>query len=158
MAKSSLYSVYLTIMVAFLCILLPWSGYGLKLRPDFVLLLLIFWMLRAPHLCNIGTAWFVGLWMDLATGGVFGQYALAYTITAFIAIMYQRRLALFNATQQLLYVLMLLVIAQLILLILKTFSGVEVDGWSFFLPSITGVMLWQLAVALGLKTSVHSRT
>lgn len=157
MAKSSLQSVYLTIVIAFILILLPWSGYSLKFRPDFVLLALIFWMLRAPNLCNIGTAWFVGLWMDLATGGTFGQYALAYTITAFVAIIYQRRLVLFNATQQLFYVFFLLIISQVILLILKTFSGVELNSWSFFMPSITGILLWQLAVILGLKTSTHTR-
>lgn len=158
MPKSTLQSVYLSLIVAFICILLPWSGDTLKFRPDFVLLALIFWLLRAPNLCNIGTAWFAGLWMDLATGGIFGQYALAYTIAAFVAIIYQRRLVLFNATQQFFYVFLLLLISQIVLLILKTFSGAELNSWAYFLPSITGVLLWQLAVMLGLKTSIHSRS
>ena len=87
MRPVSLKDVYLTLIVAFLLYLLPWAGFGLLLRPDFVLLVLLYWMLRAPHLCNVGTAWMMGLLIDVASGSFFGQYALAYSITAFFAIL-----------------------------------------------------------------------
>ncbi len=157
MHKSKLKSIYLSLLVAFICLLFPWSGITLQLRPDFMLLVIIFWLLRAPNQCNVGTAWFVGLCVDLATGGTFGQYALAYTVTAFVAVVYQRRLVLFNSTQQLVYVFSLLILSQLVLLILKAFAGTESLGWTYFIPSITGVLLWQLAVTLGLNTGRYSR-
>jgi len=158
MHNNKLKSIYFSLFVAFICLLFPWSGLALKLRPDFMLLVIIYWLLRAPNQCNVGTAWFIGLCVDLATGGIFGQYALAYTITAFFAVIYQRRLVLFNATQQLVYVFLLLVISQIVLLILKTFAGTEPPGWGYFLPSITGVFLWQIAVTLGLNTGRQSRS
>ena len=157
MHPSKLKTIYFSLFLALLCLLLPWSGIAFTLRPDFLLLVLIFWLIRAPNLCNIGTAWLVGLLMDLASGGVFGQYALAYTVTAFFAAIYQRRLVLFNGTQQIFYVFLLLLISQIILLILKTFSGAEWLGWSYFMPSITGVLLWMIAVTLGLNTGGRSR-
>jgi rod shape-determining protein MreD len=157
MPPSKLKTLYLSLILAFVLILLPWSGFALKIRPDFVLLVIIFWLIRAPNLCNVGTAWFLGLFVDLATGGIFGQYALAYTITAFFAVTYQRRLVLFNHTQQLFYVFLLLMISQIILLILKTFSGAESLGWSYFLPSLTGILLWRVAVIFGLNTGGRSR-
>lgn len=150
-------SIYLSLFVAFICMLFPWSGLALTLRPDFMLLAIIFWLLRAPHLCGVGTAWFMGLLVDLATGGIFGQYALAYTVTTFIAVIYQRRLVLFNSTQQLAYVFSLLFISQLVLLTLQIFAGKESLDWAYFLPSITGVLIWQLAVSLGLNTGRHAR-
>lgn len=157
MHPSNLKSVYLSLILAFICFLLPWSGVALQARPDFLLLVIIFWLIRAPNLCNIGTAWFVGLFVDLATGGTFGQYALAYTVTAFFAVIYQRRLVLFNGTQQLFYVFLLLITAQIILLILKTFAGAQSLGWAYFLPSITGVLLWKIAVMFGLNTGGRTR-
>lgn len=157
MHKIKLHSIYLSLLIAFIGLLLPWSGLALALRPDFVLLVIIFWILRAPDKCNIGTAWFIGLWVDLATGGVFGQHALAYTVTTFMAVIYQRRLVLFSNTQQLVYVLLLLLISQLILLTIKVFAGNAALGPTYFLPSLTGVILWQIAVALGLNTSRPSR-
>lgn len=157
MHPSKLKSIYFSLFLALLCLLLPWSGIALTVRPDFLLLVIIFWIIRAPNLCNIGTAWVVGLVVDLATGGVFGQYALAYTIAAFFAAIYQRRLVLFNSTQQIFYVFLLLITSQVVLLILKTFSGAQWLGWSYFIPSISGVLIWIIAVALGLNTGGRSR-
>lgn len=155
MRQIKLKSIYLSLFAAFICILIPWSGLALTMRPDFMLLVLLFWLLRAPNQCSVGTAWFMGLWVDLATGGIFGQYALAYTITAFFAVIYQRRLVLFSKTQQLVYVFSLLLLSQLILLILKAFAGHELAGWLYFLPSVSGVVLWQIAVSFGLNTGRH---
>jgi rod shape-determining protein MreD len=157
MPPSKLKILYLSLMLAFVFLLLPWSGFALKIRPDFILLVIIFWLIRAPNLCNIGTAWFLGLFVDLATGGIFGQFALAYTITAFFAVTYQRRLVLFNHTQQLFYVFLLLMISQIALLIIKIFSGADALGWGYFLPSIIGVVLWRIAVIFGLNTGGRSR-
>ena len=141
MHPSKLKSIYLSLILAFIFLLLPWSGTALKLRPDFMLLAIIFWLIRAPNLCNVGTAWVVGLFVDLATGGTFGQYALAYCVTAFFAVTYQRRLVLFNGAQQVFYVFLLLIIAQMVLLTLKIFAGLQPLGWSYFLPSFTGVLM-----------------
>jgi len=157
MHPSKLKTIYFSLLLAFICLLLPWAGVALKIRPDFVFLTIIFWLIRAPNLCNIGTAWFVGLFVDLATGGTFGQYALAYTVAAFFAVYYQRRLVLFNGIQQAFYVFLLLLISQLVLLILKTFSGADNLGWSYFIPCFTGVLLWQVAVFFGLNTGGRSR-
>lgn len=136
--------VYLSLCAAFMLYLLPWQGFGLMLRPDFVMLTLVYWMLRAPRLCNVGTVWTMGLLVDLASGGLFGQYALAYAISAFFALTYQRRLVLFTAWQQAAYVLAILLLTQVSLLILKLFGGDALPGWSYFLPSVSGVLLWQL--------------
>lgn len=152
MHNIKLQSVYISLLIAYICILFPWSTAALAVRPDFMLLVILFWLLRAPNLCNVGTAWLMGLFIDLAMGGIFGQYALAYTVTAFFAVVYQRRLVLFSRTQQLFYVFFLLLLSQLILLILKAFAGAEFIGWRYFIPSLSGVILWQIATALGLNT------
>lgn len=157
MQATSLKAVYFSLLLALLCQLLPWAGVGLEWRPDFVLLVVLYWILRAPHICNIGTAWIAGLVIDLASGGLFGQNALAYAITAYFAVSYQRRLALFNIWQQASYVFVLLIFTQVIILILKLFSGGEPPGWSYFFPSISGILLWQLVILshIGIDAPAH---
>lgn len=140
----SILQVYFALLVAFIANLLPWFGLSISWRPDFVLLVLIFWIIRTPHLCNIGTAWFAGLLMDLVTGGLFGQFALAYAFTAFFAANYQRRLVLYNIWQQAAYVFVLLLLAQVTILILKLFAGHDVPSWHYFFPSISGIIVWQM--------------
>ncbi len=129
MSALSLKQIYFSLLLALLCQLLPWAGFGLILRPDFVLLVVLYWLLRAPNICNIGTAWIAGLVVDLASGGIFGQNALAYALSAYFAVSYHRRLALFNIWQQTSYVFVLLILTQITLLILKMFAGGEIPGW-----------------------------
>lgn len=148
-------SVYFSLLIALVLQMLPWSGLALSLRPDFLLLTLLYWLLRAPQLCNIGTAWFVGLLLDLASGGLFGQNGLAYALTAYFAVTYQRRLALFSVWQQAGYVFILLLVAQLTLMILKLFAGDESPGWQYFLPSATGILLWQFFILSRHGTDGH---
>jgi rod shape-determining protein MreD len=151
MPTTKLTHVYLTLFLAYLMLLLPWSDNAVQIMPDFPLVVLIYWMMRAPQLCNVGTAWFVGLLVDLATGGVFGQHAWAYTLTAFFTVLYQRRLVLFNGMQQFFYVFLMLLIAQLTLLVLRSFAGMPFAGWIYFLPSFTGVLLWRILLMINFQ-------
>lgn len=144
MRPISLPTVYLTLLIALLCQLFPWTGQGIIFRPDFMLIVLIYWILRAPHLCNVGTAWMVGLIVDLATGSLFGQHALAFALTAYIALIYQRRLVLFSVWQLAGYVFGLLVFERIVILLLKLLAGNDAPGWHYFWPVVTGMMLWQL--------------
>lgn len=145
--------VYFTLGASFILNLLPWSGVGLLLRPDFVLLVLLYWLIRTPHLCNIGLAWMMGMLMDLAAGSLFGQHALAYILTAFLAVTFQRRVTLFDRLQQAGFVFALLLVYQLMLLLLKLFSGMDTLGWLYFLPPVTGILIWQIVVYSSNKVS-----
>lgn len=145
--------IYLALLAGLLLHMLPWDGFGLILRPDFVLLVLLYWLIRTPHLCNIGTAWLMGMLVDLAGGDLFGQHALAYVIAAFLAVFYRRRATLFNRWQQGIFVFLLLLVAQIVLLVLKLFSGSELPGWGYLLPSVSGILLWQLVVYSRIKVT-----
>ena len=148
MRRTSLFSVYLSLLVALLCQLFPWVGQGVIYRPDFMLVVILYWLLRAPNLCNVGTAWFAGLLVDLATGSLLGQHALSFSITAFIALSYQRRLVLFNTWQLSGYVAALLIVERVLMLLLKLFEGNENPGPTYFWPVITGLLLWQFMILL----------
>ena len=148
MRHTSLISVYLSLLLALLCQLFPWAGQGVIFRPDFMLVVILYWLLRAPNLCNVGTAWVAGLLVDLATGSLLGQHALSFSIAAFIALSYQRRLVLFNTLQLVGYVAALLTFERVLILLLKLFEGNESPGWHYFWPVITGLLLWQLMILL----------
>ena len=148
MRHTSLISVYLSLLLALLCQLFPWVGQGVIFRPDFMLVVILYWLLRAPNLCSVGTAWVAGLLVDLATGSLLGQHALSFSIAAFIALSYQRRLVLFNTWQLVGYVAALLTFERVLMLLLKLFEGNEGPGWHYFWPVITGLLLWQLMILL----------
>ncbi|MGQ0442548.1 MAG: rod shape-determining protein MreD, partial [Methylophilaceae bacterium] len=132
MRPANLMVVYLSLLAALLCQLFPWVGQGVIFRPDFMLVMMLYWLLRAPNLCHIGSTWFVGLLVDLATGSLLGQHALTFTLTAFVGLSYQRRLVLFSAWQLAGYVFALLVFERVLILLLKLFVGNDNPGWQYF--------------------------
>ena len=148
MRPTSLVAVYTTLLIALLCQLFPWVGQGIIFRPDFMLIVMLYWLLRAPHLCNIGTAWIAGLLVDLATGSLLGQHALSFTLVAFFGLSFQRRLVLFNPLQLLGYVFGLLLFERVLMLLLKLFEGNDNPGLHYFWPVISGLFLWQLMILL----------
>ncbi|WP_020183168.1 MULTISPECIES: rod shape-determining protein MreD [unclassified Methylotenera] len=148
MRPANLTTVLLTLIVALTFQLYPWSGQGVILRPDFLLVITLYWVVRAPHLCNVGVAWFAGLIVDLSTGSLLGQHALAFAFTAFLALLYQRRLVLFNRWQLSVYLFALLFVERTLVLILKLFADNENPGLSYFWPVLTSIILWQFMVLM----------
>lgn len=144
MRPINLSTIFITMLIALTFQLYPWSGTGVTLRPDFLFVVCLYWLLRKPNICNIGTIWFAGLLVDLSTGSLLGQHALTYAITGFIAVTFQRRIVLFNKWQLASYVLGLLFINRLIILGIKLFADNENPGLVYFLPVLTSMILWQV--------------
>jgi rod shape-determining protein MreD len=146
MKQISFTTVLVTMLVALVFQLYPWSGSGVIVRPDFFLVVTVYWLLRAPYFCNIGLAWLAGLLVDLSTGSLMGQHSLSFAITAFIGLTYQRRLVLFNQWQMLSYVTFLFVLQRVLILLLKLFAGNQSPDWTYILPIFSSLLLWKIMV------------
>ena len=146
----------LTLFVALMANLLPFTGWVLALRPDFVALVLLYWGIYQPRKVGFLPAWALGLAMDVADGALFGQHALAYSVMMFAAIALHRRVSMFGMRHQILHVLPILLIMQLIMLAVRQAAGEEFPGWWYFLSSIVGALLWP-AMDLLLKIPLRQR-
>ena len=58
------------------------------------------------------------------------------------AIALHRRVTLFGLRGQMLHVLGVLLFAQLIVLVVRQAAGDAFPGWWYFLPSISGCLVW----------------
>lgn len=134
--------ILLTLIAALVLDLLPLQGGWSFLLPDFVMLATLYWIIHHPMRINIGTAWFLGLIMDVADGSLLGQYALAYALTAFFALTLRRRVLMFPPSQQALHILPLLLLSQTIILLTRMSGGAAWTGVTYFLSSISGALLW----------------
>jgi rod shape-determining protein MreD len=140
--------IAMTLFAALMLDLLPWQGTALLLRPDFVLLLLLYWAVHQPLRIGMAAAWGLGLVMDVADGALLGQYALAYTIAIFIALALHRRIQAFPLWPQAWHIFPLLLVSQVLVLLVHLLSGAAFIGWGYFLASITGALLWPLICLL----------
>jgi len=125
---------------------LPWRD--LRLVPDFVALVLVFWCVRQPRLIGLGVAWTLGLITDAGNGVLLGQHALAYSLLAFLGIWLSRRILWFGPGLQALHVGVMLLVAQGVALLVRLAAGTDFPGWPIFVGPLAGALLWPLVTWL----------
>ena len=135
-------AIVFTFIVALLLTIMPLPDWARYLRPDWVGLVLIYWCMALPERVGVGSGWFAGLLVDLLTGAVLGQHALALTVVAFLTIKFHQRVRLFPLLQQAFTVLVLLVLHQLIALWISRFIGRPGAPLYFWAPSLIGMLIW----------------
>ena len=111
-------------------------------RPEWVAMVLIFWVLMLPHRIGMGTAFFVGLALDLIKGSVLGLSALSLVTIAYATHLLHRRILMYPLWQQGFLVLVLIGINQLIFHWMQVAMGRTGDNLLFLLPSLISAVLW----------------
>ena len=134
--------IVFTLAAAMLLNLLPWERWGLWVRPDFVVLVLLYWCIDQPRKIGFGIAWMLGLVMDVSYGSLLGQHALAYTLVAYAGIVLHRRVQRFSITPQALHVVPLLLLNDVIVLLVRLATGSDFPGYWYFFGSVVGGLLW----------------
>jgi rod shape-determining protein MreD len=139
---ASLGLVFFSFVFAYLLMVLPWSGLWLLVRPDFVLLVLLFWVLHQPRSIGQGMAFFAGLLMDVSDSMLLGQHALAYVIAVFVAQIFRVRILTFHIPEQTLHVLGITMVSTVVMLTLNLLLGADFPGISYFISPVTTALLW----------------
>ena len=137
-----------TFVVAGLLNMLPWSGWAMWVRPDFVALVLLYWCIEQPRRVGFMSAFLLGLLMDVADGALFGQHALAYSLLAYAGIVLHRRVRMFTLTPQVVHVIPLLLLNDIIVLAVRGLAGADFPGYRYFIGSFVGGVLWPLISVL----------
>ena len=132
----------LTLIVALVLNLLPWTGIALALKPDFVALVVLYWCIQQPRKVGFAIAWLLGLTMDVADGSLMGQHALSYSVLAFGGIVLHRRVLMFTMKDQILHVIPLLLLNDVIVLAIRRLAGADFPGFSYFVGSFIAGALW----------------
>ncbi len=131
-----------TFLVALIISLVRWPDWAQSFRPDWVGLVLIYWCLAIPHRVSIGTGWAVGLVEDILYGSLLGQYALAKSVIAFMAVKLHLKIRMFPRWQQAVVVFLMLLTGQVMVAWIKAFTDQASTTMPYFSPSIVGMVLW----------------
>ena len=140
--------ILLTLFIALLANIVPIGPGAAALRPDVLALVLLYWCIREPRYVGVGTAWFVGLIMDVADATVFGQHALAYAVLAYAADYFRRRVLRFPLWQQAAQVAVLLLFCAALVLLVRVVGGAPVPRWTYAVGPLVGALLWPVVTIL----------
>ena len=118
------------------------------LRPDFLLLVVIWFALLAPRSGGLLFAWAAGLALDAFRGVLLGENALAFVVVAYLVHRFHLRVRMFPLAHQSLVVLSLLWIYQFLRFWVDGVAGEPVTDWARWLPVFSGALLWPLLTGL----------
>jgi len=134
--------VPLSFLSAFILTLLPMPDWTAWLRPAWILMVVIYWIIVLPNRFGIATAWFAGILLDVLNGTLLGEHALAMTVAAFLAVRMQIRFRMFPWIQQAFGILLMVFVYQLILFCVQGFAGQPFVRWLYWLNPVTSMLLW----------------
>ncbi len=141
--------IALSLLVAFLLKQIPWQGWALLFRPDFVLVMLLFWAQRRHNGISFGLAFALGLLADVQDGVVLGQHALSYCVGIFLVQHFRRRLAMFPLRHQVLQIFPLLLLAEVVALVAGWLSTRTPQAGWVMASAFTGTLLWWMVAYAG---------
>jgi rod shape-determining protein MreD len=134
--------IYLSFVVALILTLLPMPDWTIWLRPAWVLLVLIYWAMTVPNKVGVGSAWVMGLIVDLLQGTLLGEHALAFTFVIYLVNRIHIRLSMYPLMQQGLSILGFVLIYQFIIFCIQGFIGEIPRSHLYWLASLTSMILW----------------
>lgn len=129
-------------ILAFMLTLVPLPEWARAFRPEWCALVLIYWCMALPHRVGVGTAWLVGLLLDVMTGTLLGQHALGLSVIAYLTLLLHQRIRVFPVRQQALTVLVMLLLYQLLLLWVRGVTGHPPSSWTYWTASLSSTVLW----------------
>lgn len=134
----------LSALCALILEIIPLPLWALHWRPEFLLIVMIYWALAMPYRIGLGVVWLLGLVADIVHSNLLGERALLISLIVFLVIKLHARIQLFPLGQQMLLVFSWVLLFQSIQFLIFYMIGHSLPGYSYWLASLTSALCWPL--------------
>lgn len=134
--------VTLSVVLALLLSIIPLPHKYLVLRPEFVCLMVIYWVISVPQHLGVSFAFLVGITQDLAEHTVWGAHALAMAIVAYIGINAYQRFIRYSVWHQALWVSILVGLHQVVVNWVQSLTGQQAPASMLLASTVVSTLLW----------------
>ena len=134
--------IMLSFFIGMILEILPLPHWAVWARPEWVFIILLYWIVSVPHRIGFVVALIVGIAMDLLTGTLLGQHALAFIAVTYLILKFHPQLKNFPLWQQvgMIFILTLLELA-LQYWVMELAVGAP-RNWGYWFPSLTTTIIW----------------
>lgn len=134
--------IWISCLAALILQMMPWPSQIYMLRPSWLQLVLIYWVMALPHRINVGTAFFLGLIWDLTLGSTLGIRSIALALLAYIVAFKSQLLRNMALWQQALVVMLLSLITSILIYGLEFITHHVPFQVETLWSSIVNAVLW----------------
>ncbi len=138
--------IFMSLLLAMALVLVPLptsAPFELNyLRPDWIALVLIYWILAVPEKVGVPAAFFLSLITDLVVGTPFGFHGLSFVILAALAKSSYQQVRMLEIWQQSILIAMALMIVSGIQLLMMTLMLDRSSNLLQFMKPITSALFW----------------
>ncbi len=138
------YMILVTFFVALVLAIYPIGSTNGWLRPEFVPMLVIYWVMVMPQQSSIFSLWCLGCAQDLLEGVALGQHAMALMIVAYVCLLSYQRMRNYTLWHQTFFVFVIVGLHQLVDNWVHSLQGNAADSLVFLLPAFTSALIWPL--------------
>ena len=128
------------------------------MRPPFLAMTLIYWVMMWPQRIGLGTAFLFGIAIDILHGQLLGQNALAFTLVAFLTLHFHLQIRIFPLWQLTITVFALLTFDALISFFVDGIAGSIPAGFSQWGRVFIGTLFWPLLMAILDRKRMHAES
>jgi rod shape-determining protein MreD len=111
-------------------------------RPDWMVLIIFYWVLALPHRISIGHAFILGILLDLLLGSTLGMHALLFSLLAYMVSISYQRIRYFTLVQTTLLAGLFVLITKLALYWLASSLQEIVLHKHYFWSIFTSMLIW----------------
>jgi len=134
--------IVVSFVVALMLMALPMPDWAGIWRPAWVALVLIYWCMALPTRIGIMVAFTLGIFLDVLSGTLLGQNALALSVIAFITLQFYQRVRVLPLWQQGVTVFGLAFIHQVLVLWINGIQGMPVSFSAYWASPLISMVLW----------------
>jgi len=118
------------------------------LRPEWLVLTVIYWLLRHPEKVGIAIGFGTGLAMDVMSGSYFGIHALALSLVCYLVLGMHKRLKMFPVIQQSAVIFFITGIHLMIVYTMRSLLSVADSGLEYLWQALVSAFVWPFVVVL----------
>lgn len=132
----------ITIVIAVVLSVIPLPGHIKIAWPDWIALVVFYWVLILPSQLGVMYGWLIGLLEDIVSFSLLGQHALAKAFIGTIAAILSRRIHVFNFIEQIILVFVVQSVSIAIDATINNFAYSTPITAMMWQPAMTTCLIW----------------
>ncbi|AZG34567.1 MULTISPECIES: rod shape-determining protein MreD [Shewanella] len=135
--------VWLTLFIGMMFQIMPLPTMVEAWRPDWLLMVMMYWAMALPHRYSILTAWLLGVMLDVLLGAHLGIRSLALSLVIYLVVMLCQQLRNYPRWQQSLLLACFICIYHVVIFWVQfVVVGAAPFNLEMFLPAISSLFIW----------------